>query len=864
MDAELRFHVQACAEDLVRSGVPRQEALRRAQLEFGGIERAKEECRDARGVNHFEASLQDLRFGARMLRKNPGFTAVVVLTLALGIGANTAIFSVVNGVLLNPLPFPNPDELYEVYTKTAPSEQDTISYPNFVDWQKDNHSFSSLGAFRSDNFNLTGVGQPERLHAHMISAEFFPTLGLKAIQGRNFRPDEDRPGAAPVAILGDGLWKRKFASSPDITGKNISLSGKSYTVVGVAQGRVTNLSPSDVYVPLGQWTDPTFLDRRISMGLNAIGRLKPGVTLAQARADLDAVAQNLAAAYPEADKGTGIALIPLKTDVVGDVRAILLVLLGAVGFVLLIASANVANLLLARSTGRTREFAIRSALGAGSARIVRQLLTESVLFGIAGGAIGLLLSKFSLKAIVAALGDALPRAEEITLDAHVLLFTAVVSILTGFVFGLVPAIKMLQPRLSETLKEGGRGLNGARHRTQSVFVVVEVAMTLVLLIGAGLMIRSLAALWGINPGFEARNVLSFNTSLTSDPSVTPDQLRAKYRESLRQFESVSGVESVAMIGGSLPMTGDSVLPFWLEGQPKPANYNEAPFVLFYLVTPRYQEAMRIPLQHGRFLSERDDEHSPAVAVIDATFARKYFPNVDPVGKHLNLGLLDIQPEIVGAVGHVEHWGLGATGHDNLQVQLYLSVWQVPDRFWPLLSNGSGYVARTATSPLGVVSEIREATGKADSSAVVYGVQPLQEIVANSIAKQRLAMILLGFFSALALVLSSIGIYGVISYLTGQRTHEIGIRMALGASRSDVLRMVLGQGIRITLIGAGLGTAAALALTRLMASLLYGVSAHDSVTFIGVAVVISIVALLACYIPARRAMRIDPMVALRYE
>ncbi|HEX4545943.1 MAG TPA: ABC transporter permease, partial [Candidatus Acidoferrum sp.] len=602
---------------------------------------------------------------------------------------NTAIFSVVNGVLLNPLPFPNPDELYEVYTKTAPSQEDTISYPNFLDWQKDNHSFSSLGAFRSDDFNLTGAGQPERLHAHMISAEFFPTLGLQPVQGRNFRSDEDRPGAAPVAILGDGLWKRKFASSPDIIGKNISLSGKSYTVVGVAQGRVTNLSPSDVYVPLGQWTDPTFLDRRISMGLNSIGRLKPGVTLAQARADLDAVAQNLAAAYPEADKGTGIALIPLKTDVVGNVRAILLVLLGAVGFVLLIACANVANLLLARSTGRTREFAIRSALGASPARIVRQLLTESILLGIAGGAIGLLLSKFALKATVAALGHALPRAEGITLDAHVLFFTAGVSILTGIVFGLVPAIKMLRPHVSETLKEGGRGASGARHRTQSVFVVVEVAMTLVLLIGAGLMIRSLAALWDINPGFDARNVLSFNTSLTSDSSVTPEQLRSKYRESLRQFESVSGVESVAMIGGSLPMTGDSVLPFWLEGQPKPANYNEAPFVLFYLVTPHYQEAMRIPIQRGRFLSERDDEHSPAVAVIDATFARKYFPNMDPIGKHLNLGLLDIQPEIVGVVGHVEHWGLGATGHDNLQAQIYLSVWQVPDRFWPLLSNGSG-------------------------------------------------------------------------------------------------------------------------------------------------------------------------------
>jgi predicted permease len=807
---------------------------------------------------------QDVRYALRVLSKSRGFAAIAVLTLALGIGANTALFSVVNGVLLNPLPFTNPDELYEVYTKTSSFEQNSISYPNFLDWQKDNHSFSSLGAFRSDDFNLTGVGDPERLHAHMISAEFFPTLGLKPVLGRNFRSDEDRAGAAPVAILGDGLWKRKFGSSKDVIGKNISLNGKSYTVVGVAQGRITNLSPSDVFVPVGQWTDPTFLDRRVSMGMNSVGRLKPGVTLAQASADMDAMAQNLAAAYPEANKGRGITLVPLKTDVVGDVRGVLLVLLGAVGFVLLIACANVANLLLARSTGRTREFAIRSALGASPARVVRQLLTESVLLGIAGGAIGLLLAKFSIKAIVAALGDTLPRAEEITLDAHVLLFTAGVSILTGIVFGLVPAIKMLQPHLSETLKEGGRGSSGARHRTQSVFVVVEMAMALVLLVGAGLMIRSLAALWGINPGFDARNVLSFETSLTSDPSVTPDLLRSKYRESLRQFESVPGVESVAMIGGSLPMTGDSEVPFWLEGQPKPANDNETPFALFYLVTPRYQEAMRIPLQRGRFLSARDDEHSPAVAVIDATFARKYFPNVDPVGKRLNIGLLDIQPEIIGVVGHVEHWGLGAKGHDSLQSQIYLPVWQVPDRFWTLLSSGSGYVARTAGSPLGIVNAMRETAVKADASSVVYGARPLQEIVANSIAKQRLAMILLSVFSALALVLSAIGIYGVISYLTGQRTHEIGIRVALGASRSEVLRMVIGEGMRITLIGVGIGIAAALGLTRLISQLIYGVGAYDPITFVGVAVLLTGVALLACYIPARRAMRVDPMIALRYE
>lgn len=807
---------------------------------------------------------QDIRYALRVLSNSRGFAAIAVLTLALGIGANTALFSIVNGVLLNPLPFPNPDELYAVYTKTASFEQGSISYQNFLDWQKQNHSFSALGAFRSDDFNMTGTGEPERLHGHMISAGFFPALGLTPVVGRNFRPEEDRAGAGPVVILGDGLWKRKFAFSAEVVGRSITLNGKSYTIVGVAQAHLPGISPTDVYVPIGQWTDPTFLDRRVSMGMNSTGRLKPGVSLAQARADMDSVAQNLAAAYPEADKGTGITLVPLKTDVVGDARGILLVLLGAVGFVLLIACANVANLLLARSMGRTREFAIRSALGASPARVIRQLLTESVMLGIAGGAIGLLLAKLAMQTLLTALSDVLPRTDEIALDAHVLLFTAGLSILTGMVFGLAPAIKMLRPHLSDTLKEGGRGSSGARHRTQSVFVVVEMAMALVLLVGAGLMIRSLAALWGINPGFDPRNALSFATSLTSDPSVSAGQLRSKYRESLRQFESVPGVESVAMIGGSLPMTGDSEVPFWLEGQPKPANENEMPFALFYLVTPPYQQAMRIPIQRGRFFSDRDDEHSPAVAVIDASFARKYFPNVDPVGKRLNIGLLDIQPEIVGVVGHVEHWGLGAKGHESLQSQIYLSVWQVPDRFWPLLSNGSGYVARTTSSPLGVVSAVRAAAAKADPSSVVYGARPLQEIVANSIATQRLAMILLSVFSALALVLSSIGIYGVISYLTGQRTHEIGIRVALGASSTDVLRMVLGEGMKLTLIGVVIGIAAALGLTRLIAKLIYGVGASDPITFGGVAVLLTGVALLACYIPARRAMHVDPMIALRYE
>jgi predicted permease len=808
--------------------------------------------------------LQDLRFGLRMLTKNPGFAAIAILTLALGIGANTALFSVVNGVLLNPLPFPEPGQLYSVYFKTASFEHSSISYPNFIDWQKQNHSFSMLSAFRSEDLNLTGAGEPERLHGHMISADMFPALGIPPLLGRNFRPEEDQPGAGPVAIIGNGLWKRKFGLSPDVIGRSIALNGQVYTIVGVFPGRLPIFSASDIYTPIGQWDDPTFRDRRIGMGTNSIGRLKPGVTFAEARADLDSVAQNLAAAYPDADKGTAITLVPLKTDVVGDVRGILLVLLGAVTFVLLIACANVANLLLARSTGRSREFAIRSAIGASTGRVIRQLLTESVLLGVTGGALGLLLAKWGTGAIIAALPDAMPRADEIKMDWHVLLFTAGISILTGVVFGLAPAFKALQSNMHETLKEGGRGSSGTRHRTQSVFVVVEVAMALVLLVGAGLMIRSLVALSRIDPGFDPRNVLSFSTSLNSAKDVTAAQLRANYRESLRQVEAVPGIEFASLIGGSLPMTGDSEVPFWLEGQAKPANENDMSFALFYCVNPGYQAALRIPVQRGRFFTARDDEHSPSVVVIDANFAHKYFPNENPVGKHLNIGLFDVRPEIVGVVGHVEHWGLGSKGHETLQSQIYFPVWQVPDKFWPLFANGNGYVLRTSGTPLDILNSIRRAIEKADSTAAIYSVTSMSEIVSNSISTQRLTMMLLGVFAALALTLSAIGIYGVISYLTGQRIHEIGVRIALGASSQDVLRMVLGEGMRTTLIGVGFGIAAAIGLTRLISQVIYGVGPTDPFTFIGVAVLLIAVALLACYIPARRAMRVDPMIALRYE
>ena len=807
---------------------------------------------------------QDVRYGLRVLLKNPGFTAVAILTLALGIGANTALFSVVNAVLLNPLPFANSDELVAVYASSPTSEQNSISYLNFLDWQKENHSFAPLSAFRADDYNMVGAGEPQRVHIHMVSADFFPMLGLQPILGRTFRPEEDKAGAGPVTVISDGLWKRKFASSQDVLGKSVILNGKSYTVIGIAPGRITGLSPSDLYIPIGQWTDPSFLDRRIGMGTNSIGRLKPGVTLEQARAEMNRVAANLAAAYPEADKGQGVTLIPLKTDVVGNVKGILLVLLGAVSFVLLIACANVANLLLARSTGRAREFAIRAALGASPARVIRQLLTESVLMGIAGGCVGLLLAKMGVRVLIATLGGSMPRAEEIALDSHVLFYTLAISVLTGVVFGLIPALKVMHPDTHETLKEGGRGGSGARHRMQSVFIIVEMAMAVVLLIGSGLMIRTLSALGNINPGFDPKNVLTFSISSASNSAPTADTLRAKFRENLRQIAGIRGVESVSLIGGSLPMSGDSEIPFWLEGQPRPATDNEMPFALFYLVNPGYHEAMKIPVERGRALSEHDDERSTPVALIDATLARKFFPNQDPVGKHLNLGLFETQPEIVGVVGHVEHWGLGSKANPNLQAQIYLPIWQVPNQFWPLLANGGGYVVRTTPGTPDITSAVRQAAEKVEGTAVVYDVRPMEEIVARSISTQRLTMFLLSAFSSLALVLSAVGIYGVISYLTSQRTHEIGVRVALGASSSDVLRMVLGQGLRITLIGVAIGLAAAFGLTRLITTLIYGVGTTDPLTFVSVAILLSAVALFACYLPARRAMRVDPIVALRYE
>jgi predicted permease len=813
---------------------------------------------------------QDIRYGIRMLAKKPGFTLIAVLTLTLGIGANTALFSVVNGVLLNPLPFPNPDQLVVLYESKVHFDNGAISYPNFIDWQKDNRSFASMAGFRSAEISLTGSGESERVTAEMLSADFFGILGVKPRMGRTFTADEDRLGASPVALISEGFWRRKFGSAPDMVGRTILLDGTGYSVIGIVPASfhlgVANFHNSDVYVPLGQWNFDLFRDRDTVFGMDAIGRLKPGVTLEQARADMNGVASRLGAAYPKADKGIGAALVPLKQNIVREVKPLLVLLLGAVAFMLLIACANVANLLLARSTGRTREFAIRAAMGASRSRIIGQLLTESILLAVAGGALGLMLATWgvqgALKLALSLHPEGIPRAEEIGIDWRVLRFTIAITFLVGILFGLAPALKTGKADLRETLSEGARGATAARSGTQRVLVAIELAMAVILLVGAGLMIRSLTRLWSVNPGFNPENVATFYLSLA--PSMqrsSPDAIRADFHQVAETIAAVPGVESVALENGALPMHGDAEDPFWMEGRPKPGSDNDKPWALWYEVEPNYLTVMGIPLLRGRFFSEADNTHSPRIAVIDETFAAKYFPNEDPIGKRIVDDYVG-PTEVVGIVGHVKQWGLD--DKVAIHAQMYFPFAQIRDNAMQNIAKGVAVVVRSHGAPAGTIGSIRTAIAQMNGEQVISDVITMNEIISTSLADRRFLMILLIVFAAVALLLASMGIYGVLSYLVGQRVPEMGIRVAFGAQQSDILRLILGEGMRMVMIGVATGLIGALGLMRLMAKLLYGVSASDPATFASVAIVLTGVAIAACYAPARRAMRVEPMVALRHE
>jgi predicted permease len=809
--------------------------------------------------------LQDLHYATRMLVKSPSFAAIAILTLALGIGANTVLFSVVNGVLLNPLPYPNSGQLVALYGKTTGFDRAPIAYPNFLDWKRDTQTLASIALYHNEDYNFTGRDEAERVSGYMISADFLSTLGVKPLLGRTFRPEDDQLGAAPVAILGGGFWEREFGAPPDIVGKSITLNGTSYTIVGVIPSTFTFYSQyRDVYIPIGQWNDPTFRDRRIVHSSGMIGRLKPDVTVAQAQADMENIAQNLAVAYPQADTGVDASLVSMKEDMVGNVQPLLLVLLGAVGFLLLIACANVANLLLARSMGRSREFAVRVALGASHMRIIRQLLTESVLLAGLGGVLGLLFAFWGARAVLGTLPGTLPRASEISLDSRVLLFTFGVSLFGGILFGLAPALKASRMNLQEILRESGRGLTGARHRVQGAFVAVEVALALVLLVGAGLMVRSLAALWRVNPGFNPSHAITFDLSLPASAETSAAETRARLRQFDEKMYSVPGVQAVSVTLGSRPMIHNSTEAFWIDGQPKPANDNDMAQAMFYLAESGFDQAMGITMQRGRFITPDDNELSPVVIVIDDVFARMYFPHEDPIGKRVNLALFGKKAEVVGVVGHVKQWGLDADSKSVIEAQFYYPFMQLPEKLMPLGATRVAVVLRAKGDSTAVMGPVRRAVKEIDPREVVYNVKTMDEVVSNSLAARRLSMILLSVFAALALVLACVGIYGVISYLVGQRTYEIGVRMALGAQPGDVSRLIIGHGVRMALIGVAIGAVAALGLTRLMASQLFGVGAHDPLTFAGVAMLLIMVAVVACYIPARRAMKVDPVIALRCE
>jgi putative ABC transport system permease protein len=801
---------------------------------------------------------QDLRYGARMLLKNPGFTAVAVVTLALGIGANAAIFSVVNATLLRPLPFEDPDRLIMIReTKLPQFPEFSVSPGNFLDWKKQNTVFERLVAMQDASFNLIGVVDPERLRGMRVTDGFFAMLGARPRIGRDFLPEEDQPGRNNVVILSHGLWQRRFGADPNIVNRAITFSGGSYTVVGVMPATFRFGDGGAEF-----WTPMAFTAEQAqqhgSHYVSAIGRLKPGVALAQARSEMGMIADRLAKQYPDNNTGWNVKLTPLLEYTVSSVKPALLVLLGAVAFVLLIACVNVANLLLARSAAREKEIAIRVSLGAGRWRIARQLLTESALLALAGGTVGLTLAKWGKDLLLALAPEDLPRLSDVSLDGRALAFTAAITLLTGLGFGLFPALQASKIRgsnLNETLKDAGRGStdDGRRRLIRGALVVLEVALALELLVGAGLLIKSFLRLRSVDPGFNPAGALTAQIPLSQRKYPEDSQRVAFYTQLIEKVAALPGVQAAgaAMV---TPLSGnDFVLGFMIEGRP-PYPAGSEPDTNYYSVTPGYFKAMGIPLLRGRLFTERDAKDATRVVIINETMAKRFFPGEDPIGKrlHVTMGPL-LYREIVGIVGDVKHYSLD----QETKAQTYEPYAQQP-------FSGMTLVARTSGDPAGLSAAIRGEVLKIDKELPISNVRTLEQYLSTSIAQQRFSVLLLGIFAAVAMALACVGIYGVLSYSVAQRRREIGVRMALGAARRDVLRLVVGHAMLLTLIGVAIGLGAAFALTRVMSTLLFGVSATDPMTFVLIALLLVAVALLAALVPARRATKVDPMVALRCE
>jgi len=850
-------------DENIRRGLPLEEARRAARIKLGGVTQLKETNRELRGLPFIETFFQDARYALRMLRKNPGFTAVAVLTLALGIGANTAIFSVVYAVLLKPLPYANPDQLVSAFAADTQEgvPEDGTSYPNFEEWRAQNHVFSELATIDFHQLTLTGRGEPSEVNTCVVTPEHFAVLDVKPLQGRVFFPEDGKRGAPPVVIVSENLWRGTLGADPKILGSSIILDKRPFTVVGIMPASFRSPfinSKPEVWIPLVQ--DPLFgswMARRGGHWLAVFARLKPGVSIAQAQAEMDAISARLASEYPAENKGWTVRLVPMQKEIVGDVRTALLVLLGAVGLVLLIACANIANLLLTRATSRSKEIAVRIALGAGRARIIRQMLSETAVLGLLGGIIGIALAYAGVQALSSLMPEGLPRLNAIRVDNFVLVFALALSAASSVAFGLVPAMFSANSNIQANLREGGGGSgeSGNRRRARSFLAASEIALAMVLLVGAGLLLRSFSKLTAVSPGFNADHLVKAEISLPQYQYSTPQQWIAFSDELLARVQAQPGMKDTA-VAIPLPIVNGKInLAFDIVGTP-PASEGESRLADYASVSPEYLRVMGIPLLAGRFFSQQDIFSASQVSVISKTFAQRYFPNQDPIGKRLNFGFPpngDVDREIVGIVGDVRDVSLGEAPGP----MMYVPYAQAP--FW-----GANLVVKSTLSTDAVAAAIRQEVQKIDKDLPITEVGKMPDFIDASVSQQRFRTFLLGLFAAMALVLAATGIFGVIAYSVACRTNEIGIRVALGASRSAILRMILRETLLLTLAGLLVGVPCALAASHLIGHLLFGVSANDPLTLATVAFILAAVATLAGYIPARRAMQVDPMLALRHE
>ncbi|HKD64131.1 MAG TPA: ABC transporter permease [Candidatus Acidoferrales bacterium] len=863
LEKELAFHLEAHACELVAQGYEPEEARRRARLDLGGPEQVKEQCRDARGTRWLEDLLQDFRYALRMLRKNPGFASVALLTLALGTGATTVMFTVVNGVLLKPLSYPEPERLVALHGRVQQfGEPWGFSYPDFLDYQSQGQSVGPMAAWTYGGGTISEASGAEYAEGREISSELFSVLGVPLVRGRAFSRDEDRRGAAPVAIISYSLWQRAYGKRPDVIGEALTFEGKSYTIVGIAPANFQLDGQVDIFTPIAQNTELRMQNRRAAF-IHVLARLAPDRTLAQAQTQLSLIATRLAKQYPDADAERGVVTHPLQQDLVGDTRATLLLLLGAVSLALLIACVNVASLLLARAVSRERELALRVALGASRGRLIRQCLTESGVLGLAGGVLGVLFAFAGLQPFLAMWPGGMPRAEEVQLDWRVLLFAVGTSLLCGFLFGLAPALCAPSRQLEESLKGGMRTVTGSSRRLHSGYVIAEIGLAVVLLVSAGMLGRTVLRLAALNPGVRVENVLTARVALSPAALKDAATMRAAWQEVQNGARSVPGVQSVALTDIVPMRVGENNLPYWASPvQPPP---DQTPVALASSVTPDYLNVMGIPLRHGRFFNDDDRVGHPLVVVIDEILAQHAFGREDAVGKQLWIPSIGNDPvQIVGVVGHVRHWGLAGDDASRVRDQIYYPFAQVGDPLLHLFSSFMSITVRTNVPPLNLVESLQHSLRGAANDQVLYDVRTMEQLVNDSLSTQRFLLVLFFVFAGLALLLACIGIYGVLAYLMTQRVPEIGVRMALGASAGNVMWMVMRQSIAMILAGVAFGTIAALAAGRSLEHSVEGMRQIEPSSFAVMIPLLMAAALLASLVPARRASRIDPIRALRQE